>query len=89
MKNHVHQILQAGCCTVAISALLASCYYKPTEVHQPADPSVTTVTYSPGYVVRTLPSGYQTRVVSGTTYYTYGGTYFRPHTRGYVVVDAP
>ena len=89
MKTSAKTTLQLGCCVVAITAFQSSCIYKP-EVRQP-EPAVTATvtTYSPGYVVRTLPSGYQTRVVGGTTYYTYHGTYFRPHTGGYVVVEAP
>jgi hypothetical protein len=55
----------------------------------PSTSTVTTTTYRPGYVVETLPSGYETRVVRGTTYYTYGDTYFRPASSGYVVVDLP
>jgi hypothetical protein len=81
-------MLQHGCCALAIAALPAGCAYKTTEIRE-SDPGMTVTTYSPGYIARTLPSGYQTRVVRGTTYYTYGGTYFRPHSSGYVVVDAP
>lgn len=90
MKTSTTKTLLLGCCAVTLAALQSGCYYKTTEVHQP-DPAVTAsvTTYSPGYVVRTLPSGYQTRVVSGTTYYTAHGTYYRPHTGGYVVVEAP
>jgi len=89
MKTSAIKSLQLGCCALVITAFQSNCVYKP-EVRQ-SEPGVTAsvTTYSPGYVVRTLPSGYQTRVVSGTTYYTYHGTYFRPHTGGYVVVAAP
>lgn len=90
MKTTTPRNLLVGCCIAAIAALQSNCIFKTTEVH-PAEPEVaaTVTTYSPGYVVRTLPSGYETRVVSGTTYYTYHGTYFRPHGGGYVVVTAP
>jgi hypothetical protein len=88
MKTSTIRTLQVGCCAVAITVFQSNCVYKPeVRNHEPGVASVTT--YNPGYVVRTLPSGYQTRVVSGTTYYTSNGTYYRPHSGGYVVVEAP
>jgi hypothetical protein len=88
MKTSTMKAFLVGGSLVAIASL-SSCYYKSTEVQQP-EPSVASVTtYNPGYVVQTLPSGYQTRTVRGTTYYTYHGTYYRPSTRGYVVVESP
>lgn len=50
---------------------------------------VVTVTNSPGYVVRTLPVGYRTVVVRGTTYYSSGNVYYRAQPGGYVVVERP
>ncbi len=75
--------------SVATLAFLSSCYHKTTEVHQPEPGVAAVTTYNPGYVIQTLPSGVQTRVVRGTTYYTHQNTYYRPHTRGYVVVESP
>jgi hypothetical protein len=46
-------------------------------------------TYQPGYVVTTLPSGYRTERIGGTSYYHHGEVYYRPHGRGYVVVESP
>lgn len=88
MNTSVMRPLQVGCCVVAIAVLPSACSYKPTEVHQ-HDSQPAAVTYSPGYVVQTLPSGYTTTSVGGTTYYTANGTYFRPHQGGYVVVKSP
>ena len=90
MKNHPFRIRLTGCGALAATALLANCYYKPTEVHQNEPGTSSTVTtYSPGYVVQTLPSGSQTRTIRGSTYYFYNGSYFQPTTSGYVVVESP
>jgi hypothetical protein len=66
-------------------ALLTSCvdpYY--------SGPSSTSVTvHRPGYVVQTLPPGYRSEVISGTSYYYHDNVYYRPQGRGYVVVDSP
>ncbi len=51
--------------------------------------AVTSTTYRPGYSVTTLPSGYRTEVISGTSYYHHGDVYYRPQGRGYVVVESP
>lgn len=45
--------------------------------------------YSPGHVVRTLPHGYRTVRYDDSDYYVYNDVYYRPHRRGYVVVDSP
>ncbi|GAA5484273.1 DUF6515 family protein [Haloferula sargassicola] len=46
-------------------------------------------TYQPGYVINTLPSGYNTVDIGGTTYYRHNNTYYRPRGNRYVVVEAP
>ena len=46
-------------------------------------------TYRPGYRVSSLPYGYRSESISGSTYYYYDGYYYRPRSGGYVVVDAP
>ena len=51
--------------------------------------SVTVSSYSPGYTVASLPGGYRTERISGSTYYYHDGSYFRQGSGGYVVVDAP
>jgi hypothetical protein len=84
MKNTL-KTLQLGGLVLSGILLQSGC----VEVRTPERMSTVTTTYTPGYTVQTLPTGYETRVVGGTTYYTYGGSYFRPASRGYVVVEAP
>lgn len=46
--------------------------------------------FSPiGAVVVGLPEGYTTVMIGGETYYCYGGTYYRRHPTGYIVVPEP
>jgi hypothetical protein len=78
-----------ACCAVVGATLASACSYKPTEVHHHDPEPTTTVTYSPGYVVQSLPSGYTTTSVGGTSYYTYDGVFYRPHDSGYIVVETP
>ncbi|RYD49642.1 MAG: hypothetical protein EOP85_01230 [Verrucomicrobiaceae bacterium] len=69
---------------LAFGTLLTSC------VDPYAQPPTQTVThYHTGYEVRTLPRGYRTEYYSGTPYYVYEGTYYRPRSGRYVVVEAP
>jgi len=71
----------------AIATMLPSCvdpYYSQHQTPPPRDTG-----YSAGYEVRSLPRGYRTEVVDGTQYYNYNGTYYRPHSGRYVVVEAP
>jgi uncharacterized protein YgiM (DUF1202 family) len=42
-----------------------------------------------GAIVLSLPIGYQRHWIDGTTYYAYGGTFYRRVPAGYVVVDPP
>jgi hypothetical protein len=51
--------------------------------------SVTVSSYSPGYRINSLPGGYRSETISGSTYYYHDGYYYRPGSGGYVVVDAP
>lgn len=78
--------------TLALGAWLATfpliegCISVKTE----DTPAVTVVKETqPGYVIRTLPAGYETVVVSGTRYYTFGGVYYRQQRGGYVVTNRP
>lgn len=48
-----------------------------------------TTAYRPGYRIDSLPSGYRSENISGSTYYYHDGCYYRPESGGYVVVDAP
>lgn len=80
------QPLILGCLALAAGTLLTSCVdpyahnYGPQEGPRP---------YRSGYVVRDLPPGYRTETISGTRYYYHNGTYYRPRSGGYVVVEAP
>lgn len=49
----------------------------------------TTTTYSPGYTVTSLPSGYRSETIDGSNYYYHNGAYYRSQSNKYVVVDAP
>lgn len=51
--------------------------------------SVTVSSYSPGYTVTSLPGGYRSERISGSTYYYHDGSYYRQGSGGYVVVEAP
>lgn len=84
MKTSVTKSLVLGCCGLAIAAMLPSCVQ--TGPAYPAAQASVRV----GYEVRTLPYGYRTEVISGTTYYVHGGNYYRPRPGGsYVIVEAP
>lgn len=71
---------------VALCMGLASCVV-PYDSNDGGSVSVTR--YSPGYRVNTLPGGYRSENISGSTYYYHDGYYYRPGSGGYVVVDAP
>ena len=71
---------------VALCMGLASCVV-PYDSHGGGSVSVTR--YSPGYRVNSLPGGYRSENISGSTYYYHEGYYYRPGSGGYVVVDAP
>lgn len=76
-----------GTLALVMGAALQSCvdpYTYGTAAAPPPGP-----VYRTGYEVRTLPPGYRTEVISGTRYYTYNGTYYRPRSGRYVVVEAP
>ena len=68
------------------TTLLPSCV-DPYAQNHGASHSVTT--YRVGYEVSHLPQGYRTEVIDGSNYYNYNGTYYRPRSGRYVVVDAP
>jgi hypothetical protein len=86
MKTFASKPFILGCIGLAISSSLVSCVdpyaYGPTTTS-------TVTTYRTGYEVQTLPSGYRTEVIAGDPYYVYNGTYFRPRSGRYVVVEAP
>ena len=57
----------------------------------PYDTAGTTTvrSYSPGYTVNTLPTGYRTEKISGSPYYYHNGAYYQRRNNNYVVVNAP
>ena len=75
---------------VAISLTTTGCFSYERRV-----PASRTVVVESGpatreTVITTLPTGYRTRVVSGTTYYYTRNSYYRAYPRGgYVVVPRP
>jgi hypothetical protein len=71
---------------IALSMGLVSCVI---PYDSPGGGSVTVTRYSPGYRVNSLPGGYRSENISGSTYYYHDGYYYRPGSGGYVVVDAP
>ncbi|RPJ35134.1 MAG: hypothetical protein EHM17_03810 [Verrucomicrobiaceae bacterium] len=71
---------------VALCMGVASCIV-PYDSH--GGGSATVTTYRPGYTVTSLPGGYRSENISGSTYYYHDGYYYRPGSGGYVVVDAP
>lgn len=85
MKTTTKPII-LGCLGLALGTMLTSCvdpYYAQGPQHRPS------MAYSTGYEVRTLPPGYRTEMIEGTRYYHYNGTYYRPRSGRYVVVEAP
>jgi hypothetical protein len=84
MKTSITSPRVLGCLAVAIATLLPSCVDPYTHSQGPAVTS-----YRAGYEVRTLPSGYRTEIVDGSSYYVHNGTYYRPRSGRYVVVEAP
>lgn len=86
MKTLALHPIVLGSMALAIGTLLPSCVDPYVQNHGPSH-SVTT--YHVGYEVSNLPPGYRTEVIGGTNYYNYNGTYYRPRSGRYVVVDAP
>ncbi|HEY5792595.1 MAG TPA: DUF6515 family protein [Chthoniobacterales bacterium] len=85
MKTPSSLLTLAG--IAGMSLLITSCINVQTR--PVPETVVTTTTYRPGYVVTTLPVGYQTRVYRGTSYYYHRGTYYRPSGTRYIVVREP
>ena len=71
---------------VALCMGLASCV---VPYDSPGGTSVAVSSYRPGYTVTSLPGGYRSENISGSTYYYHNGSYYRPGSGGYVIVDAP
>ena len=85
MKSSTTSLLLAT--SLVIGSALTSCV---VPVDGNASTTTTTYTdYQPGYRINSLPSGYRSEVISGSTYYYNDGHYYRSQSGGYVVVDAP
>jgi len=69
---------------VAMSLAVASCAYPETGYG-----SASITTYQPGYRTTSLPHGYRTENLAGSTYYYSNGSYYQRNAGGYVVIDAP
>ena len=86
MKTPATKPLLLGCLGLALGTMLTSCV-DPNYARN--GPPQGNVNYSVGYETRSLPRGYRTEVIGGTSYYNYNGTYYRPRSGRYVVVEAP
>lgn len=53
------------------------------------DGRTTVTTYRPGYRLSSLPSGYRSENLGGSTYYYHNGAYYQRNAGGYVVTEAP
>jgi len=87
MKQKIRKPLFLGLLGLATATLLSNCI-DPYAIN-PNYPHQQVTTYSIGYEVRDLPYGYNTEIIGGTRYYHYNGTYYRPRSGRYVVVEAP
>jgi hypothetical protein len=86
--NSLKQLLLLGSAGLA-SVALPSCVDPYAAHHPPHHGPPSHTVYRAGYEVRTLPHGYRTEVIGGTSYYVHGDTYYRPRSGRYVVVEAP
>lgn len=85
MKTPITKKFILSSFALATGALLSSC----VDPYYSQGPPQRVTTYSAGYEVRSLPPGYRTEIIGGTQYYNYNGTYYRPRSGRYVVVEAP
>jgi hypothetical protein len=51
--------------------------------------ATTVTTYQPGYRISSLPRGYRSESLGGSTYYYHNGAYYQRNSGGYVVTAAP
>ncbi|MGL6268176.1 MAG: DUF6515 family protein, partial [Chitinophagaceae bacterium] len=74
---------------IIVSVNNAQYHYDQGVWYQPSNSGYTVVSAPVGGTITTLPSGYQTVVVSNTTTYYYGGSYYEKGGSGYTVVAPP
>lgn len=85
MKTTATDPYLVGRLNVGIGTLVTSCVDEFAKGHGPR-PSV--ITYRAGNEVKSKPSGYRPEVTYGNNYYNYNGTYHRPHSGRYIVLEA-
>ncbi len=71
----------------ALCLSLASCVYPYDDGRYGSTSTITT--HQPGYRLDSLPSGYRSENLGGSTYYYHNGAYYQRHSGGYVVAEAP
>lgn len=80
----VKSVMLIGTATIAMC--LSSCFI-PYDNY--GDNAATYRGYQNGYRINSLPSGYRSEYISGSTYYYHDGYYYRRSSNGYVVTEAP
>ena len=63
-------------------------YNRSRQVVRP-EHQTTVTTYQPGHRFNSLPSGYRSENLGGSTYYYHNGAYYQRNSEGYVVTEAP
>jgi len=86
MKNLNMTLLFSAALGASLSLSVLSC---SSVAPAPKVTTTTQTTYRKGTLVRTLPTGYRSEVISGRDYYYDDGAYYQRSGNGYVVVDAP
>ena len=71
----------------ALCLSLASCVAPYGGGYQGS--STTYTSYQPGYRTTSLPRGYRSENLGGSTYYYHNGAYYQRNAGGYVVTEAP
>jgi len=71
---------------MALCLGLSSCV---VPYDSPGGNSVSVSTYRPGYTINSLPGGYRSESIMGSTYYYHNGSYYRQGSGGYMIVEAP
>ncbi|MEO8614928.1 MAG: DUF6515 family protein [Luteolibacter sp.] len=73
---------------LVFATTLTSCVV-PADMSGATTTTTTYTDYQPGYRTTSLPDGYRSEEISGSTYYYNDGHYYRSNSGGYVVVAAP
>ncbi len=89
MSKHLNPMKTGFSFLLTISSLAIGLTMTSCVTPYDAYGSTTVTTYNPGYRVNSLPSGYRTEIIGGSTYYYNNGAYYRSRRGGYEVVEAP